>query len=149
MFVGAVIIIENCLAGLAHRQEHEGRLLTLRERLEVTMHAAQEMIKPTVFGQAIILLAFAPLLMFTGVEGKTFSPMTITIMLALVAAFILAITLVPALVALMIRGKVAEKEVWAIRKSKERYLPLLDKAIAKPWAFIAGDRKSPRLNSSH
>ncbi|HEV7314695.1 CusA/CzcA family heavy metal efflux RND transporter [Sphingopyxis sp.] len=135
---GAVIIIENCLARLAHRQEHEGRLLNLRERLEETMRASQEMIKPTVFGQAIILLAFAPLLMFTGVEGKTFSPMAITIMLALVAAFILAITLVPALVALMIRGKVAEKEVWAIRKSKERYLPLLDKAIAKPWTFIAG-----------
>jgi cobalt-zinc-cadmium resistance protein CzcA len=113
-------------------------LLNLRERLEETMRASQEMIKPTVFGQAIILLAFAPLLMFTGVEGKTFSPMAITIMLALVAAFILAITLVPALVALMIRGKVAEKEVWAIRKSKERYLPLLDKALAKPWAFIAG-----------
>ncbi|WP_156313357.1 CusA/CzcA family heavy metal efflux RND transporter [Erythrobacter sp. SG61-1L] len=135
---GAVIIIENCLARLAHRQEHEGRLLSLRERLEETMRASQEMIKPTVFGQAIILLAFAPLLMFTGVEGKTFSPMAITIMLALVAAFILAITLVPALVALLIRGRVAEKEVWLIRKSKERYLPLLDKAIARPWPFIGG-----------
>src|SRR3546814_17320310 len=112
---GAVIIIENCLARLAHRQEHEGRLLTLRERLEVTMHAAQEMIKPTVFGQAIILLAFAPLLMFTGVEGKTFSPMAITIMLALLAAFALALTLVPALVAPQIRGHVAAKEVWLHR----------------------------------
>lgn len=135
---GAVIIIENCLARLAHRQEHEGRLLVLRERLEETMRASQEMIKPTVFGQAIILLAFAPLLMFTGVEGKTFSPMAITIMLALVAAFILAITLVPALVALLIRGRVAEKEVWLIRKSRDRYLPLLDKAIARPWPFILG-----------
>lgn len=135
---GAVIIIENCLARLAHRQEHEGRLLTLRERLEETMHASQEMIKPTVFGQAIILLSFAPLLMFTGVEGKTFSPMAITIMLALVAAFILALTLVPALVALLIRGRVAEKEVWLIRKTKDRYLPLLDKAIARPWPFILG-----------
>jgi cobalt-zinc-cadmium resistance protein CzcA len=135
---GAVIIIENCLARLAHRQEHEGRLLTLRERLEETMRASQEMIKPTVFGQAIILLAFAPLLMFTGVEGKTFSPMAITIMLALVAAFILALTFVPAMVALLIRGRVAEKEVWLIRKGKERYLPLLDKAIARPWPFIFG-----------
>ena len=135
---GAVIIIENCLARLAHRQEHEGRLLSLRERLEETMRAAQEMIKPTVFGQAIILLAFAPLLTFTGVEGKTFSPMAITIMLALVAAFVLAITLVPAMVAILIRGKVAEKDVWLIRKSKERYLPLLDKAIARPWPFILG-----------
>mgnify|MGYP002149031141 CR=1 FL=1 len=134
---GAVIIIENCLARLAHRQEHEGRLLSLRERLEETMRASQEMIKPTVFGQAIILLAFAPLLMFTGVEGKTFSPMAITIMLALAAAFVLAITLVPALVALLIRGKVAEKEVWLIRKAKERYLPLLDQSLERPWRFIA------------
>lgn len=135
---GAVIIIENCLARLAHRQEHEGRLLTLRERLEETMRASQEMIRPTVFGQAIILLAFAPLLMFTGVEGKTFSPMAITIMLALVAAFVIAITLVPALVALLIRGRVAEKEVWLIRKAKDKYLPLLDKAIEQPRKFILG-----------
>ncbi|HEY9553768.1 efflux RND transporter permease subunit [Allosphingosinicella sp.] len=135
---GAVIIIENCLARLALRQEHEGRLLTLNERLEETMHASQEMIKPTVFGQAIILLSFTPLLMFTGVEGKTFSPMAITIMLALFSAFILSLTLVPALVALLIRGRVAEKEVWIIRKSKDRYLPLLDKALARPMPFIAG-----------
>jgi cobalt-zinc-cadmium resistance protein CzcA len=74
--------------------------------------------------------------MFTGVEGKTFSPMAITIMLALVAAFILALTFVPAMVALLIRGKVSEKEVWIIAKAKERYLPLLDKAVARPWPFI-------------
>ena len=133
---GAVIIIENCLARLAHRQAHEGRLLSVRERLEETMRASQEMIKPTVFGQAIILLAFAPLLMFTGVEGKTFSPMAITIMLALVAAFILALTFVPAMVALLIRGRVAEKDVWLVAKTKERYLPLLDMAVARPWPFI-------------
>ncbi|MGH6615684.1 efflux RND transporter permease subunit, partial [Sphingomonas sp.] len=133
---GAVIIIENCLARLALRQEHEGRLLMLSERLEETMRASQDMIKPTVFGQAIILLAFAPLLMFTGVEGKTFSPMAITIMLALVAAFILALTLVPALVALLIRGKVSEKEVWIIARTKALYAPLLDRAVARPWPFI-------------
>ncbi|WEK46346.1 MAG: CusA/CzcA family heavy metal efflux RND transporter [Candidatus Andeanibacterium colombiense] len=133
---GAVIIIENCLARLAHRQEHEGRLLDLRERLQETIRASQEMIRPTVFGQAIILLAFAPLLMFTGVEGKTFGPMAITIMLALVAAFLLAITLVPALVALLIRGKVSEEDVWLIRKAKERYVPLLERSLQRPWRFI-------------
>lgn len=133
---GAVIIIENCLRRLAERQHREGRLLLLRERLEETMRASQEMIKPTVFGQAIIFLAFAPLLMFTGVEGKTFSPMAITIMLALAAAFILALTFVPAMVALLIRGKVAEKEVWLIAKLKDRYAPVLEKAVARPWPFI-------------
>ena len=134
---GAVIIIENCLRRLAERQHHEGRLLNLRERLEETTLATQEMIKPTVYGQAIIFLVFAPLLMFSGVEGKTFSPMAITLMLALAAAFILSLTFVPAMVALLIRGKVAEKEVWLIARTKTAYEPWLRQAVARPWPFIA------------
>jgi cobalt-zinc-cadmium resistance protein CzcA len=135
---GSVIIIENALRRLAERQHHEGRLLTLKERLEETMAAGQEMIKPTIFGQAIIFLVFAPLFTFSGVEGKTFAPMAITIMLALGAAFILSLTFVPAMVAILIRGKVAEKEVWFIAKTKALYEPLLKVAVAKPWRFIAG-----------
>ena len=133
---GAVIIIENCLRRLAERQHREGRLLLLRERLEETMRASQEMIKPTVFGQAIIFLVFAPLLTFTGVEGKTFSPMAIAILLALGAAFLLSLTFVPAMVALLIRGKVAEREVWLIRRVKTFYAPILERAVARPWPFI-------------
>jgi heavy metal efflux system protein len=55
------------------------------------------------------LLVFVPLLTFQGVEGKTFSPMAITVMLALISAFILSLTLVPALLALLIIGRVSEK----------------------------------------
>lgn len=135
---GSVVILENCLRRLAERQHHEGRLLSLRERLEETTLGAQEMIKPTVFGQAIILLVFVPLLMFSGVEGKTFSPMAITIMLALGAAFLLSVTLVPALVALFVRGEVSEKEVRGIVWLKARYAPLLERSVARPWPFIAG-----------
>jgi cobalt-zinc-cadmium resistance protein CzcA len=133
---GAVIIIENCLRRLSERQHREGRLLNLRERLEETMLASQEMIRPTVYGQAIIFLVFAPLLTFTGVEGKTFAPMAITLMLALASAFILALTFVPAMIALLIRGKVAEKEVWLIVQIKRRYEPVLHRAVARPWPFI-------------
>ncbi len=133
---GAVIIIETCLARLAGRQHHEGRLLDLGERLQETTAAAQEMIRPTVFGQAIILLVFAPLLTFTGVEGKTFSPMAITLMLALASAFVISITFVPAMVALLVRGRVAEKEVPIIAATKTRYAPILDRALARPWPFI-------------
>ncbi|WP_375269900.1 efflux RND transporter permease subunit, partial [Phenylobacterium sp.] len=121
---------------LAERQHHEGRLLTLQERLGETREAAREMIQPTVYGQAIILLVYAPLLTFTGVEGKTFSPMAITVMLALAAAFILSLTFVPAMIALLIRGKVAEKEVRPIRWAKARYEPLLQKTISRPWPVI-------------
>ena len=115
---GSIIIIENCLRRLAERQHHEGRLLSVSERLHEVFEASREMVKPTLYGQAIIFLVFVPLLTFTGVEGKTFSPMAITVMLALAGAFIASLTFVPAMVALLIRGKVAEKEV---RSSSQRW----------------------------
>ena len=133
---GAVIIVENSVARLAARQHREGRLLTLGERLTETRLAAQEMIKPTVYGQAIIFLVFAPLLTFTGVEGKTFSPMAITMMLALASAFVLSLTFVPAMIAVLLNKKLTEKEVKPIRWSKERYGPAVRKAIARPWPVI-------------
>jgi heavy metal efflux system protein len=135
---GAVIIVENSVARLAMRQHREGRLLTLGERLTETRLAAQEMIKPTVYGQAIIFLVFAPLLTFTGVEGKTFSPMAITMMLALASAFVLSLTFVPAMIAVLLNKKLTEKEVKPIRWAKDRYGPALRKAIARPWPVIGG-----------
>jgi len=133
---GAVIIVENCLRRLAERQHHEGRLLTLNERLFEVTEASKEMIQPTVFGQAIIFLVYAPMLAFTGVEGKLFSPMAITVMLALAGAFILSLTFVPAMVAILIRGKVAEKEVAVVRVTKARYIPLLRAAVRTPIPVI-------------
>ena len=133
---GSIIIIENCLRRLAERQHREGRLLDLPERLHEVFVASKEMVRPTIFGQAIILLVFVPLLMFTGVEGKMFTPMAITVMLALVGAFVLSLTFVPAMVALLIRGKVAEKEVRAIRWVKERYEPSLAKVLAAPRKWV-------------
>lgn len=133
---GSIIIIENALRRLAQRQHAEGRLLDLQERLEEVFQASREMIKPTIYGQAIIFLVFAPLLTFTGVEGKMFLPMATTVMLALASAFILSLTFVPAMVALLIRGKVNEKEVRAIAWTKQRYAPLLDRVLARPWPVI-------------
>ncbi|WP_394270439.1 efflux RND transporter permease subunit, partial [Qipengyuania sp.] len=133
---GAVIIVENSVARLAARQHREGRLLSLGERLTETRLAAQEMIKPTVYGQAIILLVYAPLLTFTGVEGKTFSPMAITVMLALASAFVLSLTFVPAMIAVLLNRKLTEKEVKPVRTAKERYGPAVRRAIARPWPVI-------------
>ncbi|WP_300974912.1 CusA/CzcA family heavy metal efflux RND transporter [Sphingomonas sp. LHG3406-1] len=133
---GSIIIIENALRRLAQRQHAEGRLLSVAERLEEVFQASREMIRPTIYGQAIIFLVFAPLLTFTGVEGKMFSPMATTVMLALAGAFILSLTFVPAMVAILVRGKVDEKEVRAITWTKQRYAPVLDRALARPWPVI-------------
>ena len=133
---GSIIIIENCLQRLAHRQQQEGRVLSLPERLHEVFEASREMVRPTLYGQAIIFLVFVPLLTFEGVEGKTFSPMAITVMLALAGAFVASLTFVPAMVALLIRGEVAEKDVRAVAWVKERYEPLLGKVIARPWRWL-------------
>ena len=133
---GSIIIIENCLQRLAHRQHEEGRVLSLNERLHEVFEASREMIRPTLYGQAIIFLVFVPLLTFTGVEGKTFSPMAITVLLALAGAFVASLTFVPAMVALLIRGEVAEKDVRAVAWVKERYEPVLGRVIARPWPWI-------------
>lgn len=133
---GAVIIVENTLRRLAERQHHEGRLLVLSERLEEVVASSREMLRPTIYGQLVIFLVFLPCLTFQGVEGKMFSPMVITLMLALGSAFVLSLTFVPALIAVLMNKPVAEKEVRAIVITKNRYEPWLRRAVAHPLPFI-------------
>lgn len=133
---GAVIIVENTLRLLAERQHKEGRTLVLRERLEEVVASSREMLRPTIYGQLVIFLVFLPCLTFTGVEGKMFSPMVITLMLALGSAFVLSLTFVPALIAVMMTGPVSEKEVKIIQVTKSRYEPILRRAVARPLPFI-------------
>lgn len=129
---GAVIVTENCLRRLAERQHHEGRLLTLQERMSEVLNASRQMIQPAVFGQAIIITVYLPLLTFSGVEGKMFEPMAMTVIIALVAAFILSITFVPAMIAMCITGKVEEKESRIILKTKSGYAPMLNWSLDRP-----------------
>jgi cobalt-zinc-cadmium resistance protein CzcA len=129
---GAVIIAENCLRRLSERQHQHGRLLTLPERLEEVTVAAKEMIQPSIYGQAIIIIVYLPLLTFTGVEGKMFQPMALTVIIALAAAFVLSLTMVPAMIAIAITGRVEEKENRIIGRLKAWYRPVLTRAIAHP-----------------
>jgi cobalt-zinc-cadmium resistance protein CzcA len=133
---GAVIIVENTLRRLAERQHREGRLLVLNERLEEVVASSREMLRPTIYGQLVIVLVFLPCLTFQGVEGKMFSPMVITLMLALASAFVLSLTFVPALIAVMMTGRVAEKEVRIVASTKNRYEPWLRRAVARPVPFV-------------
>lgn len=133
---GAVIIVENTLRRLAERQHHEGRVLTLPERLDEVIASSREMLRPTIYGQAVIFLVFLPCLTFQGVEGKMFSPMVITLMLALASAFVLSLTFVPAMIAVLMNGSVSEKEVKIVAKTKERYAPWLSYAVHRPMPFI-------------
>jgi len=133
---GSVIIVENCLRMLAERQHALRRKLTLAERLETVFHASRQVRGATAFGEAIIIIVYLPILALTGIEGKMFHPMALTVIFALVGAFILSLTFIPAMVALVIRGKVRERENLLIRASKRAYEPIVRLAIRGRWIII-------------
>jgi cobalt-zinc-cadmium resistance protein CzcA len=126
---GAVIIVENCLRRLAIAQRERGRALPFAERLEVTRAATREVLRPSIFGIAIILIVYLPVLTLTGVEGKMFRPMALTVSAALLSALVLSITFVPAAVAMFVSGKVKERENWLMAQAHRGYAPVLKFAL--------------------
>ena len=126
---GAVIIVENCLRLLAAEQHARGRLLSTNERFDVILKGSREVIGPSLFGTIIIAVVYLPVLTLTGVEGKMFTPMALTVLIALAGAAVLSITFVPAALALLVTGKVSEKENWFMRVSHRLYEPLLMASI--------------------
>ncbi|OYZ13043.1 MAG: CusA/CzcA family heavy metal efflux RND transporter [Sphingomonadales bacterium 28-64-96] len=135
---GAVIIVENCLRRFGEMQARLGRLLSRDERFDIAASASAEVIRPSLFGIAIIALVYLPIFALEGVEGKTFHPMAFTVVLALAAAAILSLTFVPAAVALFASGRVAESESKLMHWASTAYRPLLEGALKARVAVIAG-----------
>lgn len=135
---GSVIIIENCLRRLGMKQHELGRLLTQEERLKTTASATAEVLPATLSGIIIITIVYLPIFTLTGVEGKMFHPMAFTVVTALLSALLLAVTFMPAAVAIFINGKVHEKENAAILKCKEWYEPILRWSMVRPKIMIFG-----------
>ncbi|MGI4719409.1 MAG: efflux RND transporter permease subunit [Janthinobacterium lividum] len=129
---GAVIIVENALRRIGERQQATGQVLSKAERREVVAAAAREMIRPSLYGQAIIILVYVPLLTFEGVEGRMFAPMAVTVILALAFALVLSLTLVPAAVGLWLSRQVSHKENRIVEATSRSYAPWLERAMARP-----------------
>jgi cobalt-zinc-cadmium resistance protein CzcA len=122
---GAVIIVENCLRHLAIYQHQRQALPDLATRLRIVHQATLEVIRPSVFGVIIIMIVYVPIFALSGVEGKMFHPMALTVVMALTAALVLSLTAVPAAVALFVRGKVQEQENILMRVARRSYAPVL------------------------
>ena len=133
---GAVIIIENCLRRMGEMQQQLGRRLVESERLDITASATTEVIRPSLFGLGIITAVYLPIFALTGVEGKMFHPMAITVVLALSGAMVLALSFVPAAAALMLRGSMREHDTWLMRQARSLYAPTLDAALRHKGAVM-------------
>ena len=134
---GAVIIVENCLRRFGEAQHQFGRILTRDERFSIAASATSEVIRPSIFGMTIIALVYVPIFALTGVEGKMFHPMAITVVMALTGALILSLSFVPAAVAQFVTGSVEEHESRVMLWARKGYEPLLDMAIRYRRAVIA------------
>jgi cobalt-zinc-cadmium resistance protein CzcA len=134
---GAVIIVENCLARLGQAQRRAGGLLSLPERLDQVFQATREVLRPSVFGVTIILVVYLPIFALSGVEGKMFHPMAITVVMALLAALVLSLTAVPAAVAIFVKGRVEERPNPIMTRASSGYRQGLVVALRYPGPVLA------------
>ena len=131
MVDGAVVMVENAFRLLSHARA-SGKPI---HRTHVVLEAAREVANPIAFAILIIIVVFLPLFSLTGLEGKLFKPMALTITFAMAGSLPLSLTLVPVLCALILKPK-EEKDTWLVRGAKRLYLPLLDWALERKRVVV-------------
>ncbi|MBK7115002.1 MAG: CusA/CzcA family heavy metal efflux RND transporter [Proteobacteria bacterium] len=132
---GAVIIVENCLRRLGIAGA--GVTLPLEDRLRIVFEATREVIRPALFGVFIITAVYLPIFTLSGVEGKMFHPMAQTVVMALVAALVVSVTVVPGAVAIFVRRAPAAHQDQITRFAQRAYAPLLDAVLRLRVAVVA------------
>ncbi|MFM8796206.1 MAG: efflux RND transporter permease subunit [Betaproteobacteria bacterium] len=122
MVDATVVVVEN----VYHRLGSAGR--TVGERVRTVLDATQEVATPTIFGIAIIILVFLPLMTLQGIEGKMFAPLALTIAIALTVSLIVSLFLSPVLCSYFLKGG-SDHDTKLIAFLKRHYLKLLDQAM--------------------
>lgn len=125
---GSLVIVENCM----RRMEEDPRLtMNFKDRLELVRSAAKEVSRPVLSGMGIIILVYVPILTLSGVEGKMFKPMALTVLLALTGSLIVCFTIVPVLVALFVKKKPHAGPGLVMRVLQRTYKSLLDFSLKR------------------
>jgi cobalt-zinc-cadmium resistance protein CzcA len=119
----SVIQVENAVRRLSQSTDEKSRLKVIHD-------AIMEVRKPTLFGETIIIIVYLPILTLQGIEGKLFSPMALTVSFVLLGALLLSFTVIPAMIATFMTGKIKDKEPLVIRGLKKIYRPILDWSLS-------------------
>ncbi len=127
---GAVILVENSHRRLLERRRELKRDLNTIEKKETILSATIEVRKATIYGEIIIAIVYLPILTLSGTEGKMFIPMALTVLFALLGAFILTLTTIPVIASYLLDpNKHQEEETFLFKKIQEWYSPRLDYII--------------------
>ena len=134
----AIVVTENVIRHCETGEKEKGRALTASERWQTTLVACKQVGRPIFFAMAIIMLAFVPVFALTGQEGKLFHPLAFTKTFAMIGATLLAMTLVPVLCSLLVRGPYHEEDRNIVMKFLMRiYDPALSWALRHRKTVIA------------
>lgn len=131
---GAVVMVENVVRRRAEAQHHGSKEAPERTILDACMEVG----RPVVFAVAIIAIVYLPILSLTGIEGKMFKPMALTVIFALIGSLLLSLTYVPAAMTFLLRGRVSEKESPVIHFAKKWYKPALAWTVQNRRKALAG-----------
>lgn len=136
MVDGSVVVVENVFAKLSHAKHlQEGN--TSPSKASLVLEAVGEVATPTLFGVAIIILVFLPLMSLEGMEGKMFSPLAYTIAIALGISLVLSLSLSPVLCSYILKGG-TEDDTWLVRILRGPYVRMLHWASQHRSLMIAG-----------
>ncbi|RLB54445.1 MAG: CusA/CzcA family heavy metal efflux RND transporter [Deltaproteobacteria bacterium] len=133
---GSIIVVENAVVHLAAAAKGRDRPMTYREASEVVLNSTLDVRRAALFGEAIIVLVYVPLLTLAGIEGKMFKPMALTVLFALGGAFVASLTFVPVLVATFMRAHTEEKEPFLVRLLHRVYPRMLRTVMSAPKIVV-------------
>ena len=126
----AIVVTENVIRHCENAEKAKGARLDARETWSVTLAACTQVGRPIFFAMAIIILAFVPVFALTGQEGKLFHPLAFTKTFAMIGSTLLAVTLVPVLCSVLVRGPFHAEEHNVVMKLLLRlYEPVLNWAL--------------------
>lgn len=127
----AIVVTENVIRHCEESEHKKGGALTAAERWNVTLEACKQVGRPIFFAMAIIILAFVPVFALTGQEGKLFHPLAWTKTFAMIGSTLLAVTAVPVLCSLLVKGPFhGESRNIVMRFLLKIYDPLLTWALS-------------------
>jgi Cu(I)/Ag(I) efflux system membrane protein CusA/SilA len=132
-----IVMTENVIRHCEQAETKLGRRLTSAETFSTTLEASKQVGRPIFFAMVIIILAFVPVFALSGQEGKLFHPLAFTKTFAMVGSTLLAVTIVPVLGALLVRGPFhSEDRNWVMKTLLRLYNPALDWGLRHRWTVL-------------
>jgi cobalt-zinc-cadmium resistance protein CzcA len=118
------MIIDATIIQVENVQKHLSEADASKHKLSTVLKSVIEVRKPSIFGELIIALTFIPIMTLQGIEGKMFSPLAITVSIALLSSLVLSIFVIPA-ICLVVLKPAPEKKSFLVQGTKKVYLPVL------------------------